>query len=210
MAEPPYSKTWPVPPATPIRESRLRMMSLAVTPGWRLAVDSNLERLRASLQQGLGGEHMLDLGGADPDRQRAECAVGRGVRVAAHDRHARLCQSQLGTDDVDDSLVRRADAVQRDPELVAVLLEAADLRERDLVGEGKRAISRRDRVIHGRQGLARAPHAEAAVAEAVERLGARHLVDQVQVDAEHVGRAIGPGRDEMVVPDLVDDRARAC
>ena len=210
MAEPPYSNTWPVPPATPIRESRLRMMSLAVTPGWRRAVDPHLEGLRAALQQGLGGQHVLDLGGADPDRQRAERAVGRGVRVAAHDRHARLRQSQLRTDDVHDPLVRRSDAVQGNPELVAVLLEAADLGERDLVGEGKRAIRRGNRVVHGRQGLARATHAEAAVAQAVECLRARHLVDKVQVDAQHVGSAIGAGRDEMVVPDLVDDRARAC
>ena len=35
MASPPYSKTWPVPPPTPMREMRLRMMSLAVTPGRR-------------------------------------------------------------------------------------------------------------------------------------------------------------------------------
>ena len=33
MASPVYSKTWPVPPPTPMRLMRLRMMSLAVTPG---------------------------------------------------------------------------------------------------------------------------------------------------------------------------------
>ena len=33
MASPVYSNTWPVPPPTPMREMRLRMMSLAVTPG---------------------------------------------------------------------------------------------------------------------------------------------------------------------------------
>ena len=32
MAEPVYSKTWPVPPPTPIRAIRARMMSLALTP----------------------------------------------------------------------------------------------------------------------------------------------------------------------------------
>ena len=33
MAEPVYSKTWPVPPPVPMRLMRLRMMSLEVTPG---------------------------------------------------------------------------------------------------------------------------------------------------------------------------------
>ncbi len=210
MAEPPYSNTWPVPPATPIRDEQAEDDVLGGDAGVEAAVDPNLEGLRAALQQGLGGQHVLDLGGADPDCQRAERAVGRGVRVAAHDRHARLRQAQLRTDDVHDPLVRRSDAVQGNPELVAVLLEAADLGERDLIGEGKRAIRRGNAVVHGCQGLARATHAEAAVAQPVERLRARHFVDQVQVDAQHVGRAIGAGRDEMVVPDLVDDRARAC
>ena len=42
MASPLYSNTWPVPPPTPIREMRLRMMSLAVTPGREAAVDADL------------------------------------------------------------------------------------------------------------------------------------------------------------------------
>jgi hypothetical protein len=32
----------------------------------------------------------------------------------------------------------------------------------------------------------------------------------MQVDGKDVGRAIGAGNDEVVVPDLVDDRAWAC
>ena len=33
IADPRYSNTWPVPPPTPIRESRFRITSLALTPG---------------------------------------------------------------------------------------------------------------------------------------------------------------------------------
>ena len=33
MASPRYSKTWPVPPPTPIRDSSARIMSFALTPG---------------------------------------------------------------------------------------------------------------------------------------------------------------------------------
>ena len=47
---------------------------------------------------------MLHLGGADPEGQRPEGAMGGGVGVAADDGHARLGDPLLGTDDVDDAL----------------------------------------------------------------------------------------------------------
>ena len=47
---------------------------------------------------------------------------------------------------------------------------------------------------------------EPALAQAVEGLWAGHLVDEVQVNAEHVGRAVGASDDDVVVPDLLDDR----
>ena len=48
---------------------------------------------------------MLDFGSTDAEGDRPECAVGRGVGVAAHHRHTGLRQSQLGADYVDDTLV---------------------------------------------------------------------------------------------------------
>src|SRR3954453_3360241 len=50
------------------------------------------------------------------------------MRIAAHDRHPGLRQAELGTDDMDDSLVRRAEAVERDAEVPTVRLELLDLR----------------------------------------------------------------------------------
>ena len=47
---------------------------------------------------------MLDLGGADAVGQRAEGAVRRGVAVAADDGRARQREALLGADDVDDAL----------------------------------------------------------------------------------------------------------
>ena len=79
-------------------------MSLALTPGGQLAVDVDRHRLERPQRQRLGGEHVLDLRGADAHRQCAERAVRRGVAVAAHDRHARLGQAQLRSDDVHDAL----------------------------------------------------------------------------------------------------------
>ena len=72
--------------------------------GGQLAVDVDRHPLRARLRQRLGGQHVLDLARADAEGERAERAVGRGVAVAAHDRHARQRAALLGPDDVDDAL----------------------------------------------------------------------------------------------------------
>ena len=124
MASPRYSKTWPVPPPTPIRAISARMMSLRGHARREPAVDADLVGLRVALQQRLGREDHLDLARPDPERQRPERAVGAGVRVAADDGHARLGQAQLRSDDVDDALRWRADAVERDAELGAVASRA--------------------------------------------------------------------------------------
>ena len=128
-------------------------------------------------------------------------------RVAAHDGHPRLGQAELRTDDVDDALAGVADAVERDAELGAVRLELVDLREGHRVEERQAAIRRRDRVVGGGHGLARSANAEAAGAQAGERLRAGDLVDEVEVDREDGRRARILGHD-MVGPDLLDDRAR--
>ncbi len=63
---------------------------------------------------------MLDLAGADPERERAESAVGGRVGVTADDRHTRLGQPELGADDVHDALTEVAALVVHDTELCAV------------------------------------------------------------------------------------------
>ena len=58
------------------------------------------------LRQRLRGQHVLDLGGADAEGQRAERAMRGGVRVAADDGHAGLGDAELRADHVHDPLVR--------------------------------------------------------------------------------------------------------
>ena len=72
------------------------------------ALQRHGHRLGLLLGECLGREHVFDLTGADPEGQRAEGAVGRGVRVAADDRHARLGHAEFGSDHVDDALVLMA------------------------------------------------------------------------------------------------------
>ena len=94
MALPRYSMTWPWPPPVPIWAMTARMMSFAETPGGSSPSTVTAICFGSVLRQGLGGEHVLDLAGADAERERAEGAVGGGVAVAADDRHARLGQAR--------------------------------------------------------------------------------------------------------------------
>ena len=77
---------------------------------------------------------MLNLSGSNPERQRAECAVGAGVAVAANDGQPRQREAELRADDVDDALVRVHVAPEWDAELFGVAGEGLDL----LTAEGGR------------------------------------------------------------------------
>ena len=165
-----------------------------------LALVADPHRPRLGLDQALGGQHVLDLAGADPERQRAERAVRGGVRVAAHDRHARLGDAELGADHVHDPLVRGAERVQRDAELRAVALERLDLDAGELVADlGRHGCAVGGDVVVDRGQRAVGPADLAAgQPEAVEGLRAGHLVDQVQVDVDQAGRHL------VGLPDLVE------
>ena len=130
---------------------------------------------------------MLDLAGADAVRQRPEGAVGRGVAVAADDGHARLGQTKLRPDHVDDPLRVRAQGVERDAELAAVVGELRDLGGRHRVDDREAARRGGRGMVRGRHRPVRAPHGQTALAQAGERLGAGDLVDEVQVDREDGG-----------------------
>ena len=147
---------------------------------------------------------MLDLRRADPERERAERAVRRGVAVAADDRHPRLREPELGADHVDDSLAAAAGRVQRDAELLAVpraARRAAPCASGSVIG----AVHGRHVVIHRRDGEIGAPHAPPVEPQPVERLRRGHLVDQVQVDVEQ-RRLAGLLADDVRVPDLLEQR----
>ena len=143
---------------------------------------------------------MLDLAGADPERQRAEGAVGGGVRVAADDRHPRLGDPELGADHVDDPLAVGAERVDGDPELLAVALERLDLDARELVADprGDRGPVGGHVVVGGGERAVGAADRAAGEAQAVEGLRAGDLVDEVQVDVDQAGG------DLVGLPDLVE------
>src|SRR3546814_19226594 len=75
------------------------------------ALDADFHRLRLAQQQRLGREHMLDLARADPERERPQRAVRRGVTVAAYQRGARQREAPFGADPMDAALLDRKSGV---------------------------------------------------------------------------------------------------
>ncbi len=100
---------------------------------------------------------------------------------------------------------------QLDAELRTVLLQLRDLPGRavadsDLEVSEAGHRSRRGRVVHGCEREVGAPNRQTEVAEEGECLGCGYFVDQVQVDIQD---RRGPGRlrdDDVIVPDLVEQR----
>ena len=70
-----------------------------------------------------------------------------------------------------------------------------------------RAVGGRHVVVGHGERLLRRAHLAAGHAQPLEGLRARHLVDEVAVDIEEA-RAVGLRLDDVVVPDLVVERAR--
>ena len=173
-------------------------------PEPKLAAVANPHRLGLRLDEALCREHVLDLAGADAERERTERAVRRRVRVAAHDRHARLGDAELGADHVDDALVFGAEGVDRNPELLAVAFKCLHLDAAELVldprGDG-RAVGRHV-VVRGGERAVGTTDGPMRQAKAIERLRTRHLVHEMQVDVQQAGR------DLVSAPDLVEQALR--
>ena len=98
---------------------------------------------------------------------------------------------ELRADHVHDALALGAERVDGDAELRAVALERLDLHARELVADarGDRRAVGRHVVVGGGERAVRPAHRAAGEAQAVERLRARDLVDEVQVDVEQARRA---------------------
>ena len=145
---------------------------------------------------------MLDLGRADAEGERTERAMGRGVAVAAHQRHARQGEALLRADDVADALAPVALAVIFEPEQRGVLRQIGDLRGALGIRIGGRAIGGRHVVVGHQQRPLRRADLQAGEPQRRKRLRAVHLVGDLAVDIKETG-AVRLGVDHMVVPDLV-------
>ena len=155
---------------------------------------------------------MAHLGSADAEGEGAEGAVRARVTVAADDRLARLGRAELRADDVHDTAMLTAESVQLDAEVCAILFHLPHLLRGAFADDGEiletRNRRRRRRVIHRREREIGPPYLETVLAQQGERLGRRYLVYQVQVDIEDRRRVRGFRNDDMLFPDLIEQRPR--
>ncbi len=152
---------------------------------------------------------MLDLAGADTEGERAECAMRRSMAVTAHDGRSRQCPALFRTDDVHDALANIVHRQIFDTEFLGVGFQLRDLLARLRIGNSLRPILGRHIVVGDGQRELRPAHLAAGVAQALERLRARHFMDEVTVDVEHRRRARRRAH-QMRVPDLVIERSCRC
>jgi hypothetical protein len=109
---------------------------------------------------------------------------------------------------VDDALPRVAKReINLRAEAPDVVVERLHLRARDGVADTFVPVRRRRVVIGGGDNRLDAPRLASGEAQALVRLRARHLVDQVTVDVEK-DRATVFLADDVAVPKLVVERAR--
>ena len=168
-------------------------------------MEVDAHRLRLSLRERLRREHVLHLGRADAERERPEGTVRRGVAVTADDRHPRLRDPELGTDDVDDPLVSAPGCIQRHAELLAIVAERVQLTARERIRD--RSVLRGNVVVHRRDREVGPANPAPGQTQTLERLGRGHLVNQVQVDVEQ-RRLVGGLDDDVAGPDPVEQRLR--
>ena len=151
---------------------------------------------------------MLDLARPDPEGERAQRAVRRGVAVAADQRRARQREAELGADHVDDPLLGRGRVDVVDAEFGGVGAQRVELRGALRIGDRQQPAvrpqprRRRQIVVRHRQRQFRPAHPATRGAQPLERLRARHLVDQVAVDVDQAGAVVAP-LDDVGVPDLL-------
>ncbi|KCB31023.1 hypothetical protein L543_0196 [Bordetella hinzii L60] len=176
--------------------------------GAQLAIDADAHGARQTVDQGLRGQDVLDLGSADAEAERAQGAVGRRVAVAAQDHHARQDHAVLGRDHMLDALQRIPRVEQGDALAVAVALEIARLQGRVRLGDLARlaghGVRGDDMVDHGHL-LPGAQHLPPPGSQAAESLRTGVLVHDVQIDVEqHV--LLVQGLDHMALHQFVVER----
>src|SRR5690606_1246695 len=169
----------------------------------QLAIHAHQHVLRFFLDERLGCQNVLDLGGADTVRQRTESAVRGGVAVAAYDGHAGQRKALFRPGDVYDALTPVTLGIIFDAEIGGILGQSLDLNAAFLVLDTVDAVRRgRNIVIDNRQRLFRMAHLAASHAQAFESLWARHFVHKMAINIKEAG-SVFLLIHYMVVPDLV-------
>ena len=168
-----------------------------------MSLDLDLHRPGTGLGKGLGGQDMLHFGGADPEAQRSEGAVGGRMAVAADDGLSGKADPLFGGSDVDNSLPLVVHRKVSDPELAGIFGQCLYLEGAFGVGDAASAVGGWHIVVGNGKCKLGTAHLSSGHPESFKGLGARDLVDQVAIDIEKGGSIFI--RYRVVVPYLVDD-----
>ena len=151
----------------------------------------------------LGGHGVLHFGSADAVRQCAECAVGGGVGVAAHHRHAGQCSPLLGAHHMHNALpfVFKRE-IGQSTEFFNVVVEGVDLQLGNRVFNALIPMVGGGVVVGGGHHAVDAPKRSAGQFQAFEGLRAGDFVHQMAVDIKQ-HRAVLFFADDMAAPEFV-------
>ena len=167
------------------------------------AIEPDAHALRPPAREHLGGEHVLELGGADPEGERTEAADGAGMAVGNRVGRARQDHAELGRDDVGDALLGIAEIEDAD----AVAAASFAHRPQEWGAVGVRGVVAaglgRDGVVLHREGQIGTSNAAVGLGELLEGMGSVKLMEHVPVDIDEVA-AVAAAGDEMRIPDLVE------
>jgi hypothetical protein len=136
------------------------------------------------LHQALGGKHVFHFAGANSKCQRAECAMGRGVTVAADDGLAGLRDAKLRTNNMHDPLMLAVHIEQPHTGFLAILFERFELRLRVLVQDGEGTVFRRDGMVHDRKRKIWTTNFAALGTQTGKRLRRGTFMNQMPIDIE--------------------------
>ena len=154
----------------------------------------------------LGGKHVLDFRGADPERERRAGAVGGRVAVAAHHGHAGERRALLGPHDVNDALTLIHEGeVGGTAVRVNVLVERFHLKARNRIGDAVHTLlpPRGGRIVIGRcHDRRNTPGFAVCQAQTFKGLGTCDLVHQVAVNVKR-RRAVVFTVNDMFIPKFV-------
>ena len=151
---------------------------------------------------------MLHFTGADAKGERAECAVGGGVRIATNDGGAGTGEAFFGADDMHDPLALIIHFEIGDAEFRAVILERLDLDAAGFVLDALQAVGRGRHVMVGNgEGELWVAQLAAGGAQALERLWARDFMHQMTVDIKQAS-AVFRLVNEVGIEDFVEEGAR--
>ena len=137
-----------------------------------------------------------------------------GVAVAAHQGAAGQGEPLFGADDMDDALFGgdRIDIADAEAGRVRLergqLLRALAIGDRQAPAVGADARRGRQIMIGHRQRQIGAADGATGDAQSLERLRARHLMDEMAIDIDQAGAVIAR-RDDMRIPDLFVEGAGA-